>query len=113
MGYIQLQISQYLVGLHELFFSFSREADDNIGRDRTARNFSPDFSHDIAIILLGIATVHIFQHRVITGLDRQFNMRHDIGQAGNGVDQFIAEVIGVGCQKAYPLDTIHFADQFK
>jgi len=61
-------------------------------------------------LLLGIAALHVIEHSVVTSLDGDLDVRHDLRQLGNGVHQFFAEVVGVRGQEADALDPFDLMD---
>ena len=46
----------------------------------------------------------LLQHLVVAGLDGDLDVRHDLGQAGDGVEQLIGHPVGVGGEEADALE---------
>ena len=67
-------------GRLEIFFGFAREADDNIGGEGNIGVRLAHFSHQIKIVLSGIATIHGLQHAISTRLNGKVQGGHEVRQ---------------------------------
>ena len=94
-----------------MFFGLAGESDDDVGRDGAVRDALADVCDQVAVVLLGVAALHVFEHGIVTGLNGDFDVRHELGQFGDGVHQFFAEVVGMRGQEADALDAFDFVDQ--
>jgi hypothetical protein len=85
MGHIQFQVGEDAVRFHELFLGLAGESDDDVRRDGTSWNAFADLCHEVAVLLLGVSALHVFEHFVIARLNGQFDVRHHARKFGDGV----------------------------
>ena len=111
MSDIQFQVREEAVGFHELFLCFAGESDDDVGRDGTVRDAFADLCDEVAVVLLGVSALHVVEHGIVTGLNGDFDVRHELGKVGDGVHQIVVEVVGVRGQEADALDALDFVHQ--
>ncbi len=72
--------------------------------------FAADLFHQLAIVLLGVAALHIGQHFIIAGLDGHFDVRHDLRKLGDRLHQFLGEIVRMRGQEADALDALDLMD---
>jgi hypothetical protein len=96
-----------------LFFGLAGESDDDVGGDGTIWNAFADLCHEVAVLLLGVSALHVFEHFVIARLNGQFDVRHDARKFGDGLNEIVVKVIGVRGQEADAFDAFDFVQTRK
>src|SRR5215207_4871130 len=98
------------MGFHELFFGFAGESNNDVCRDGATRDPGADVFHEVTVLLLSVATLHVEKHLVIACLDGDLDMGHHLWEFGNGIHQIFAEIIRMRCEEADTLDAFHLMD---
>ena len=108
--HVELQLFQQINRALELIVGLARKADDHIGRNRRVGNPGADLLDQAAIVVGGIAALHVAQNFVIAGLHRHFDVLADLRQLGHRVEQLVVHPIRMRGQEANTLDAVNAVD---
>ena len=75
---------------------------DDVGGDGTFGHQRLDSPHALHIIVAGIAAVHPFQHGIAARLYGQMDILADVVVTGNGLYQFVGDILGMGGGETHP-----------
>jgi hypothetical protein len=87
------------------------EADDDVGVDCHRWDRGADARDQGAILGARVAALHAFQHRVVAGLNRDFDVRADLGQVAHRLQDAVGHVVGVAGEEADAPEAVDFVDR--
>ena len=90
------------------------ESRDQVGRDRAVGQDAADRLDSAEIPFARVLAVHQFQYPGVARLGGQVNGAADVRMSGHRVEQFVAQVLGVGGREAHPqqrIDGSHLLEQ--
>ena len=88
----------------ELLIALVGKADDDVCRYPAFRDGGLDPVKQRAVLLDAVAAAHPPEHVAVAGLHRQMDKRHDVITGSDRFDHLIAEVPGMRCGEADPVD---------
>ena len=104
------EIEQFL----EARFGFAGKADDEGRAQCDARHAGPDFPDEIHDVLPRGFAPHPFEHVFVDVLERNVHVTRHLRASGDGPDEFVRPVRGMGVKQADPeiaCERIQFAQQ--
>ena len=75
--------------------------DDKLSLKQVTSNELKDYSHAFQVPLAVVFAAHEGQHAGTAALHGQMDVPADVGMGGHGVDDFVADVLGMGGGKAH------------
>ena len=93
---VEADIAHHRQRALELRVGLAGEADDEVGDHCDAGDRGPDALDQRPVLGIGVAAPHVGQHVVVACLEWQIHILHHAGQPGDGVDDALAHVVGVG-----------------
>ena len=90
-----------------LLLGFPGKADDYVGAEGHAGDGIPDAAGQFPVIVPGIGPAHPPQHFIIPGLHRQVDVFANLGQIGDGADDAVIHIRGMGSEKADPFQSVN------
>ena len=91
-----------------LLLGLTGEARDQRRAQRDAGDGRAQPGNRVLDLLTSAAAVHGLEHRVITVLDGQVEIGHDLGVADHGGNKRIADTFRIGVQDTDPADAVDF-----
>ena len=91
-----------------LLLGLTGEARDQRRAQRDAGDGRAQPGNRVLDLLTSAAAVHGLEHRVITVLDGQVEIGHDLGVADHGGNKCIADTFRIGVQDTDPADAVDF-----
>ncbi len=110
MRLIEPQVRQQIIGVLELRRCLSGESDDDIGGNGDIGNDLADARHQPLIVGDGIAAAHLRQNLVVPRLNGNLDVRADLRQIRDCVEQIVLHPIGMAGQEANALQTLNLVD---
>ena len=89
-----------------LLLGLTGEARDQRRAQRDAGDGGTQAGDGVLNFLASAAAVHGLEHGIITVLDGQVKIRHDLGVAHHGGDKFVGDAFRIGVQHANPADAL-------
>ena len=99
---------QKIVRRAEIRIGLARETGDQRRAQRDAGDGRAQPGNRVLDLLTSAAAVHGLEHRVITVLDGQVEIGHDLGVAGHGGNKCVADTFRIGVQDTDPADAVDF-----
>ena len=93
-------------GLRVVLLGLAAKADHQIGAQGDVGHRRAQLGHELEELRPRVAPAHALEHRVRAHLGREVHVGADLGLLGQGRDDRVGEVDGVGARESNPLDAV-------
>ena len=83
-----------------IFFGLRAESGYDVCCEAAIRHDLANLPDSVEVPLAGIFPTHLLKHPGASGLDGKVDMAADVLMSGHRIDDFVADVLRVGCGEA-------------
>ena len=104
---VEFHLAYKILHMVEMFFLFAGKAGDECGAQGDSRNALADLIQHHSDSGLALLAFHPLQHEIVGVLQGHINIRTNLVQPGNGIEQVVVDKGRITIKQPYPFDALN------